>query len=219
MGAQRRALRQRADRLKASRWIDATSKLSPPATEDKLARRNCQCLLVALSGHRDPVMRCPLLRSALDVSCQPCVINKEFKSMVFQYLAEHIPSNLRDARFPSSQSRRTLPFEQHRAQFWLGPFWSPPVPPRFTNFLASEICAKTFDEGGMVEGKARHRQPGFLFGSFLTRPGLFEARQSISSRPPLTKASVSHDSHLKPRFLLTRASRLEHPPSPTAFER
>lgn len=123
--AQRRALWQRADRLKASRWIDATSKLSPPATEDKLARRNRQCLLVALSGHRDPVMRCPLLRSALDVSCQPCVINKGFKSMVFQYLAEHIPSNLRDARFPSSQSRRTLPFEQHRAQFCLGPFWWP----------------------------------------------------------------------------------------------
>src|SRR5262249_39161837 len=66
-----------------------------------------------------------------------------------------------------------------------------PVPPPFTNFLVSEIRAKTFD-GGIVRtgGRRPAVMPGFLFATFLIGPGRTEARQRPSlPRPPRSPAA------------------------------
>lgn len=73
-----------------------------------------------------------------------------------------IPQWLCDSQFYSALARPGLPgcfgscgFERH---------FVAPVPPRFTNFLASEIRAKVFD-GGIVRTEGR---PGTIAGlSFL----------------------------------------------------
>jgi len=95
----------------------------------------------------------------------------------------------------------------------LGGHFVAPVPPRFTNFLVSEIRAKTFDGRGNGRGKARHRQPGFFFGTFLIGLGCLEARQSIHHPRP----SQALSRRLKPRSpvpLLSGLFILEHPSSP-----
>ena len=75
-----------------------------------------------------------------------------------------------------------LCYPSNTGQFLLPSHFAAPVPPRFTNFLASEIRVKVFDGGTVrTEGKpfltgeqyvrreGPARQPGFLFGTPLLR--------------------------------------------------
>ena len=65
-----------------------------------------------------------------------------------------------------------------------------PVPPRFTNFLTSEIRAKTFDDGGNGRGKKPGTAAGLSFWSLLNWPPLSKAlRREMAHMTPEARCS------------------------------
>jgi hypothetical protein len=93
-----------------------------------------------------------------------------------------------------------VPSEQHQPIFAWSHFVAS-VPPRFTNFLASEIRAKTFD-GGIVRTEGKPGTiAGLLFRTLLTGSSLLEARQSVSSPGVLSRSHRTPEARCSPGFL------------------
>jgi hypothetical protein len=76
-----------------------------------------------------------------------------------------------------------LCYESNTGQFLLPGHFVAPIPPRFTNFLGSEIRAKVFD-GGIVRTEGRPGvRAGLSFWNLLNR-ARFEWKRGRAFQPP-----------------------------------